>query len=118
MVGAESSLKSSDKAGGTQLSEDDLGNLFDHLNPHAAKWRTIGTNLGFHPAELDNIQSKTMLIPEAPSSFLNELLSQWLQWAPDPANRASKRNYATLGTLQSAVRRAGLGRVAAELKME
>lgn len=84
---------------------------------HSAKWRTIGTNLGFHPSELDGIQSKPMLFSEAPGSYLNELLTQWLQWAPDPADRASKRSFATLGALQSAVRRAGLGRVAADLKI-
>ena len=87
----------------------------DKLDVNAAiKWRTIGTKLGFHTAELDGIQSKPTLLTEAPASYLSEVLSQWLQWAPDSTN---KRNYATLEALQSAVRRAGLGRVADDLKI-
>jgi hypothetical protein len=90
----------------------------DKLNVHASKWRTIGLNLGFHSAELDNIQCKLTLIAEAPSSYLSDLLSQWLQWAPDSSSGASKRNkYATLEDLQSAVRHAHLARVAEELKI-
>ena len=108
-------LKVSEKATDeTLLSDDDLPVLLDQLNVHASKWRMIGTNLGFRTAELDGIQSKPTLIPEAPASYLNEVLTQWLQWAPDPA---SKRNFATLEALQSAVRRAGLARVAATLKI-
>ena len=108
-------VKASEKAaGGIQLSDDNLPHLLDQLNVHAAKWRMIGTNLGFRAGELDSIQSMPTLIMQAPASYLNELLTQWLQWAPDPA---SKRNYATFGALQSAVRRAGLPRAAAELKI-
>lgn len=75
----------------------------------------IGANLGFRTGELDNIQSKTTNLAEAPASYLGDVLSQWFQWAPDAA---SKRNYATFGALQSAVRRAGLPRAAAELKIK
>ena len=57
--------------------------------------------------------------PKQANAFLRGSweLFKWLQWAPDPADRASKRSFATLGALQSAVRRAGLGRVAADLKI-
>lgn len=98
----------------TLLSDDHLPILLDQLNVHASKWRMIGTNLGFRTAELDGIQSKPTLITEAPGSYLSEVLNQWLQWAPDPTN---KRNFATFEALQSAVRRAGLARVAANLKI-
>lgn len=67
--------------------------------------------MGFRPGELDNIQgSATHGTPEI---YLSKLLEVWLQWAPGDT-RGSK-SIATLGALQAAVRKAGLGRVAAQL---
>ena len=76
----------------------------------------IGTNLGFRPGELDVIQMNPALMTNAPMSYLNQLLTNWLQWAPRDG-RGSK-NSATLGALQAATRKAGLGRVAAQLTVE
>ena len=105
--------KSSDKAGAIQLSDEHIPSLTSHLNPHSAKWRMIGTNLGFHTGELDVIQTNPALMTTAPMSYLNQLLTDWLQWAPGDG-RGSK-SFATLGALQTATRKAGLGKVAAQL---
>ena len=54
-----------------------------------------------------------MLLMQAPLSHLNDMLSDWYQWAPGDG-RGSK-DYATLGALKSAMSQTGLGRAAAEL---
>ena len=88
-----------------------------HLEQHASKWKVIGNHLGFHPGELDAIQSDPMCITAgAPKSYLNRMLEQWLQWAPGDG-RGSKQ-VATLEAIKSAIRRTGLGRVAAELSVD
>ena len=76
----------------------------------------IGTNLGFRPGELDVIQMNPALMTNAPMSYLNQLLTNWLQWAPGDGR--DSKNSATLGALQAATRKAGLGRVAAQLTVE
>ena len=88
--------------------------LYEQLKPHAAKWREIGTHLGFHQTELSSIQAKPALFMEAPGSWLSAMLTEWLQWKPGD-NRGSME-YASLEKLKSAVDKAGLGRTAAELR--
>ena len=101
----------------TRLNEKDHHKkLLDQLKLHAAKWREIGTSLGFLQGELDNIQSKPMLFMQAPSSYLNEMLSEWYQWAPGDG-RGSK-DFATLGALKNAMRQAGLGKAANDLSLK
>ena len=98
-----------------KIEEDDIqgpGGLVEQLDPHAAKWRTIGTNLGFRAGELDNIQSKQ----DVPVNYLTELLTQWYQWYK--GDSWGTKNEPTLKALKNAVSRAGLGRVAAGLKLE
>ena len=91
--------------GSTRLNEKDHHRkLLEQLSTHASKWREIGTWLGFAQGELDNIQSSPMLLGKAPLSYLNALLSKWLQWAP-----SDSRDYARLGALKDAVSRTGLG---------
>ena len=99
----------------TRLNEKDHHRtLFTQLREHAAKWRIIGTHLGFHQGELDNIQSNPMLLTQGPPlSYLSELLSTWLQWAPGDG-RGSK-DFATLEALKDAVSQAGFGRTALDL---
>ena len=45
----------------------------------AAKWREIGTHLGFLQEELDVIESTPELQMLGPKGFLSELLSKWLR---------------------------------------
>ena len=87
--------------------------LLGQLKLHAAKWREIGTNLGFQQGELDIIQSKPMLLMQAPLSHLNDMLSAWFQWAPGDGR--GSEDFATLGALKSAMSQTGLGRAATEL---
>ena len=62
-----------------QLNDSD----HEKLAPHAAKWRDVGKGLGFKEEEMDSIQSNPMLMMQSPpKSWLKEMLSQWLQWAP------------------------------------
>ena len=98
------------------IEGDDIRSLMEQLGPHAAKWRTIGTNLGFRTEELDAIQSQQNLAAEAPTSYLEKLLSQWAEWAKGDI-RGTKSD-PILKDLKNAVSRAGLGRLAAGLKID
>ena len=104
------------------LEPDELRNathhviLLEQLSIHAAKWRDIGTALGFKQGELDNTQSKPHLQHGAPKSYLGEMLSEWLEWAPGDGRGTSQR--ATLTGLKNALRKAGLARTAEDLTLE
>ena len=106
-------MEPKNQAGTTRLSEGNHVKLIGQLKLHAAKWREIGTYLGFHQGELDSIESSPMLITQAPSSYLNKLLSTWYQWAPGDG-RGSK-DFATLEALKHAVSQAGFGKTATDL---
>ena len=80
--------------------------LFEQLAKHSAKWRTIGRCLGFHPSKLDIIQAKPTLFDSAPSSWLEDILAQWLC-----------SGTAKLKTLKDALYEAGLGQTASNLKI-
>ena len=98
----------------TRLNEKDHHTkLLDVLAVHASKWRVIGTYLGFTQSELEIIQSRPMLLTQAPLSYLNEMLSMWYQWAPGDGR--GSEDFATLGALKHALSHAGRGRTAAEL---
>ena len=90
--------------------------LLDQLKLHATKWRNIGTYLEFQQGELDIIESKPMLLVQGPLGYLNEMLSEWYQWAPGDG-RGSK-DFATLEALTNAMRQAGLGRAANDLNLK
>ena len=77
------------------------------------KWRMIGTYLGFRPGELDNICGESLL--HAPTDWLRDMLSQWLQWAPGDGRGSN--NFATLEGLIAALNQAGLGATAHDLKV-
>ena len=47
------------------------------LKAHAAKWREIGTYLGFLPGELSNIEARPNLNHSAPISWLGAMLEEW-----------------------------------------
>ena len=89
--------------------------LFEQLQNHAARWREIGTNLGFAQGELNIIQASPLLLMGAPRSWLSTLLTQWLEWAPGDGR--GSQVFATLEGLKDALRRSGLGATAHELHL-
>ena len=80
--------------------------LFRQLKTHDTKWREIGLSLGFRPSELNGVQAKPSLMLEAPKSWLEAMLAQWLQWAPGDSRGSTSF---TLEALKHAVNQAGLG---------
>ena len=97
----------------TRCDSSHCGTLLNQLNKHAAKWRDIGTNLGFQQGELDNIQAAPKYHMEAPQSWLSAMLSKWLEWAPNDGRGSDQ--YATLEALKDAVSKTGLGSTAENL---
>ena len=93
-----------------RLTESDILHLMEKLAPHAAKWSLLGMALGFTPSELKVMEAKPSLIYNAPTSYLAELLYEWVQWSP----KTDHAKYATLSDLRQALRRrlVGLGAVA------
>ena len=85
--------------------------LFQQLKEHAAKWREIGTHLGFSQGELNVIQAMPGLFYRAPEGFLEQMLTEWLQWN---RNQGSKDN-PTLDKLKIAMDKAGLAASAEQL---
>ena len=74
-------------------------------------WRDIGMHLGFTQGELDNIQANPMLLVQgAPVSWLNKMITEWLQWAPGDGRGST--GFATKESLIHALNRAGLGAIA------
>ena len=92
-----------------------FSSLFGTLSKHSAQWREIGLHLGFHPGKLDDIQARPLLLNNAPKSWLEAMLSEWLQWAPGDS-RGSKR-YATLNSLRKALVMSGLREAAQTLNI-
>ena len=99
-----------------KLNVSHLEPLLSQLSEHAAKWRDFGTYLGFRPGELSKIESKPLLLTDAPQSWLRALLEQWLEWTPGDERRSTQ--YPTLKALKTAVDKAGLGRTASELTLQ
>ena len=67
--------------------------------------------MGFLEGELKNIESDVKLMTQSPpKSWLREMLSQWLQWAPGD-NRGSS-GFATKESLRSALLNVDLGQLA------
>ena len=97
------------------LSESDhLSNLLCKLNPHASKWREIGTHLGFRQGELDNIEHKPLLLNEGPKAWLREMLREWLEWAPGDSRGSSSS--ASIECLKCALDKSGLAQTALEVE--
>ena len=99
----------------TVLTNVHYASLIQQLSKDAAKWRDIGIHLGFGTNELDIIQSKPALYTRAPMSWLQETLSQWLQWAPGDSRGST--SFATLENLKTALHRVELGATAHDLKV-
>ena len=99
----------------TRLSELHHPALLEKLTKHAARWRGIGERLRFTPDELDNIEARPLLLQRAPTSWLREMLAEWLQWAPGDSR--GSRDFATLEALKSALSEAGLAAAASDLQL-
>ena len=100
----------------TRLSERHHSSLYKQLAIHASKWRELGVFLGFASGELNNVQANPNLQNTAPKSFLDTMLSEWLQWAPGDSQGST--SFATLEDLKAALREAGLGAAAHDLNIQ
>ena len=96
------------------LLESHLPQLLSKLNNHASRWRDIGMHLGFYQGELNNIQGNVTLITNSPNSWLTEMLTQWLQWAPGDGRKSS--SVASVDSLTLALNNSGLGATALEIE--
>jgi hypothetical protein len=85
------------------------------LQSYSYKWNLIGLSLGFTPHELNNILSMVILLTWAPVSYLQELLSQWVQWPT-----TDHPSHPTLRALCTSLRSClvGLGGLAEEVEKE
>ena len=92
------------------LSEIHYSVLFDQLKKHAADWKLIGPHLGFTQSHLKIIEATPLLLPNAPISWLSQMLAQWLQSAPGDSRGST--GYANLASLRDALRKAGFGATA------
>ena len=93
-----------------RLYDCDLSSMIDKIGIHSNKWEDIGLHLGFKHGDLESIKGNPTLQSTAPGSFLRDMLAEWLQWAPSDGHGHS--GYATVQTLQKALRKAKLGVVA------
>ena len=97
------------------MSEKDIVHLMRLLQSYSYKWNPIGLSLGFTAHELCNISCMVTLLTGAPVSYLQELLSQWVQWPT-----ADHPSHPTLGALCTALCSSlvGLGSLAEEVEKE
>ena len=83
------------------------------LSDASLKWRDIGASLGFRMSELDNIQAKPSMWFGAPNSYLNNMLTQWLRWAP--GDMRGSTGFATREVLRYALRSTGFFELSEDL---
>ena len=97
------------------LSDKDLVHLMQLLQNHSFKWNPIGLSLGFTQDELNTISGMIKLLAGAPGSYLQELLSQWVQWPT-----TDHPSHPTVRALCTALRSSlvGLGSLADEVEKE
>ena len=92
------------------LSDRDLSDIYSQLETHADRWWDIGNALGFLARELSVIENTPALFMQAPKSFLREMLTQWLQWAP--SDKRGSTGYATKVSLHGALLKINLSQLA------
>ena len=85
------------------------------LCKHAYKWNEIGIALGFSTPELRSIGSKLVLFPNAPTSFFEDLLNEWVHW-PNEEHKVLPTVEALETALQSHL--VGLGAVSETLRSQ
>ena len=98
-----------------RLNDDHQAVLLKQLKKHSAKWKEIGLYLGFTTGELNNIEVRPLLAASAPISWLSTMLAEWLQWAPEDSRGST--SFAMLDDLKAALREAGFGATAYDLKV-
>ena len=92
------------------LTERHLSDLVIALKSHAHKWMEIGPHLGFQQGDLLNIAAKPLLSTDAPQSWLQAMLSEWLKRAP-----GDSRGSPSLNSLKFALNECNLGATASNL---
>ena len=100
----------------TKLTDHHHATLLKQLSIHAAKWRELGTYLGFKQGELDKIQSNMLPSTDFTTSCLTDMLTKWLQWAPGDSRGST--SFATLEALKAALNEVGFGVTALELTVQ
>ena len=101
-----------------RLSDGDHAKICNELEDYAAKWREIGgaVAMGFSEGELNNIQANQMLLTQSPpKSFLKEMVSQWLQWAPGDGRGST--GCATKKSLVAALYKINLGQLVKNINL-
>ena len=88
--------------------------MYYKLEGHAARWRDIGRALGFTEGEMDNIAGRPFLTQLAPNSWLGEMLTQWLEWAPGDGRGSV--GFATKEVLRAALLKVNLGQLAQQFQ--
>ena len=88
--------------------------LCENLDSYAYKWKEIGYVLKFRPQDIKNIESSVALLPSAPSSYLQQLLEEWIE---------EKYMHTVSPTLENLVdalnsQMVGLGRLATRLRKQ
>ena len=91
---------------GHLLDPEDSSDLLAAVRSAASQWRDIGRHLGFKLTELNDMIPKN----NAPVDYLEEMLEQWLNWAPP------LRSYAYTEDLVEALRAAKLEKLAHTLE--
>ena len=86
------------------LNEKDVAKLMKLLCKFSYMWDSIGVMLGFLPTEITTIRSMPLLLPSAPTSYLLELLTQWVQWPTE-----SHPSVPTLRTLCDSLKSSPVG---------
>ena len=69
----------------------------------------------FHDYEIENIASDLTKLVGSPGSYMDAVLSEWLNWGP--GDERGSKDLATLEALKEALNRAGYGRAAGTLKL-
>ena len=98
-----------------QLTEEEVAKLLELIHTFSSKWDMIGLKIGFTFSELEYIKSMPLLLATAPTSYLKELLSQWVQW-PTLRHPTQPTLRALCTSLRSSM--IGLGALADEVERE
>ena len=97
------------------VTEKELVTLLELIHTFSSQWDIIGMVLGFAPSELDKIKNMSSLFKSAPTGWLKELLSQWVQW-PTLSHPTKPTMTALCTSLRSSL--VDLGSIVDKMEME
>ena len=97
------------------LTEEEVAELLELIHTFSYKWDMIGIKIGFTLSELEDIKSMPSLFMSAPTSYLKELLSRWIQW-PTLSHPTKPTLRALCSSLRSSL--VGLGSLADKVEKE